>query len=97
MFQNTIIEIIKRIENLTQNKRSIIELDIKDIKEKIQETLFNIDFTVDTIEEQNIEDIKKLNVTAKEAFGLFFLAYVTTLRNELSYNSLWVGIEDALL
>lgn len=100
MFQNTIIEIIKRVENLTQNKRSIIELDISDIKEKIQETLFNIDFTQDTIEDEdiiNVENIKKLNVTVKEAFGLFFLAYVTTLREELSYNSLWVGIEDALL
>ena len=96
MFQNTIIEIIKRIENLTQNKRSIIELDIKDIKEKIQETLFQIDFTEDTIEEK-LENIKELDVTAKEAFGLFFLTFVTTLRRELSYNSFWVGIEDGLL
>ena len=66
MFQNTIIEIIKRVENLTQNKRSIIELDIKDIKEKIQETLFNIDFTVDTIEDEdlvNIDELKCLDVS----------------------------------
>jgi len=100
MFQNTIIEIIKRVENLTQNKRSIIELDIKDIKEKIQETLFNINFTVDTIEDEdivNIDGLKDLDVSVKEAFGLFFLTYVATLRDELSYNSLWVGIEDALL
>ena len=97
MFQNTIIEIIKRVEKLKQEKISIIELDIQDIKEKIQETLFNINFTEDTIEEKNFDDIKSLNVTNKEAFGLFFLTFVTTLRDELSYNSLWVGIEDGLL
>ena len=97
MFQNTIIEIIKRVENLTQKKRSIVELDIVDIKEKIQETLFKIDFTQDTIEDINLEDIKKLGVTSKEALGLFFLTFTTTLRYQLSYNSLWVGIVDALM
>lgn len=100
MFHETIIEIIKRIENLTQEKKSIIELDIKDIKEEIQETLFNIDFTDDAIKKEeieNIEEIKSLGVTAKEAFGLFFLTFLNTLRGELSYNSFWVGIEDALL
>ena len=100
MFHEAIIEIIKRVESLTQDKKSIIELDIRDIKEEIQETLFNIDFNEDAIENEeieNIEDITKLGVTAKEAFGLFFLTFVNTLRDELSYNSFWVGIEDALL
>ena len=84
MFQNTIIEIIKRVENLTQNKRSIIELDIKDIKEKIQETLFNINFTEDEIEEQdtvNTDALNEFNITAKEAFGLFFLTFVGEVKN----------------
>jgi len=100
MFQNTIIEIIKRIEKLTQNKKSIIELDIEDIKEEIHETLFQIDFTEDELkndEIKNIEEIKKLGVTTKEAFGVLFLTFVATLRNELSYNTLWEGIQDALL
>jgi len=100
MFREAIIEIIKRVENLTQEKRSIIELDLRDIKEEIQETLFNIDFTQDEIENEeitNIEEIKKLEITPKEALGLFFLCFINTLRDELSYNSFWVGIEDALL
>jgi len=97
MFQKTIIEIIKRVENLTQKKRSIVELDIVDIKDKIQETLYKIDFTQDTIKDINLEEIEKLNVTAKEALGLFFLTFTTTLRYELSYNSLWIGIVDALM
>ena len=97
MFQKTIIEIIKRAENLTQKNRSIVELDIVDIKDKIQETLFKIDFTQHSIDDINLEDIKKLGVTAKEALGLFFLTFVTTLRYELSYNSLWVGIVDGLM
>jgi len=97
MFQETIVEIIERIESLTQKKRSIIELDIVNIKEEIQETLFNIDFTEDTIDDLDLEEIKKLNVTPKEALGVFFLTFVSTLRYELSYNSFWVGIADALL
>jgi hypothetical protein len=100
MFHEAIIEIIKRVENLTQNKRSIIELDIRDIKVEIQETLFNIDFTQEALENneiKNIEEITKLGVSSKEAFGLFFLTFLNTLRSELSYNSFWVGIEDALL
>ena len=100
MFQEAIIEIIRRVEKLTQKKRSIIELDIQDIQEKIHETLFTIDFTEENINDTeviNLDDLKELKVTPKEAFGLFFLAFVTTLRSELSYNSLWVGIEDALL
>lgn len=97
MFQKTIVEIIQRVENLTQKKRSIIELDITDIKEEIQETLYNIDFTQDTIEDVDLEEVTSLGITAKEALGLFFLTFVTTLQNELSYNSFWVGIADALL
>jgi len=97
MFQETIVEIIQRVNRLEHNKKSITELDIQDIKEEIQETLFSINFTPQTIEEQEFNTIQKLNVSNKEALGLFFLTFVTTLKNELSYNSLWVGIIDALL
>lgn len=100
MFQETIVEIIQRVEKLIQKKRSIVELDIHDIKEEIQEALFSIRFTLENINDKdtlNLEALEDLNVTAKEALGLFFLTFVTTLRSELSYNSLWVGIEDALL
>ncbi|MGB5868136.1 MAG: hypothetical protein WBG69_09730, partial [Arcobacteraceae bacterium] len=97
MFQNTLVEIINRVENLAQNKRSIIEIDITDIKEQIQETLFHIDFTEETIQNQDLEELVNLNVTPKEALGLCFLSFVTTLRGELSYNSLWVRIADALM
>ncbi|MEA3554023.1 MAG: hypothetical protein U9R39_06460 [Campylobacterota bacterium] len=97
MFQNIIVEIIKRVESLGQKKSSIIELDIKDIKDKIEETLFKIDFTQNTIEDIDLEEINSLGVTAKQAFGLFFLSFITTLRYELSYNSLWIGIVDALM
>lgn len=97
MFQNTIIEIIKRVESLSQEKKSIIELDISDIKEKIEETLFNIDFTQNEIQNINLDEIKKLQVNEKEALGLFFLTFVTTLRYQLSYNSFWEGIVDALM
>ncbi|MEA3352448.1 MAG: hypothetical protein U9Q33_01335 [Campylobacterota bacterium] len=96
MFQKIIIEIIKRVENLTEEKRSIVELDIVDIKDKIQETLFKIDFTQDSIDDIDLEDIKSLSVTPKEALGLFFLSFVTTLRSELSYNSIWLDIVDIL-
>jgi len=100
MFQETIVEIIQRVEKLIQKKRSIIEFDIYDIKEEIQTTLFSINFTQANINDKdtlNLEALKSLNVTPKEALGLFFLTFITTLRSELSYNSLWVGIEDALL
>ena len=97
MFQETIIEIIERVESLTQKKRSIVELDIENIKEEIQETLFNINFTPDTINDINLDGLEKFSVLPQEALGLFFLTFVTTLRHELSYNSFWVGIEDALL
>ncbi|MGB3750535.1 MAG: hypothetical protein WA945_03130, partial [Arcobacteraceae bacterium] len=97
---DTIVEIIQRVEKLTQKKKSVVELDIQDIKEEIQETLFSIHFTPENICDQdtlNLEVLQNLQVTPKEALGLFFLTFVTTLRSELSYNSLWVGIEDALL
>ncbi|BFU76820.1 hypothetical protein ALC152_00350 [Arcobacter sp. 15-2] len=97
MFQETIIEIIQRVESLKQKKRSIVELDIKEIQEEIQETLFTINFTPDTINDMDLEEVTKLNVSPKEALGLFFLTFVATLRYELSYNSFWVGIEDALM
>jgi len=89
MFQETIVEIIQRVESLTQKKRSIIELDIVDIKEEIQETLFNIDFTEETIDDLDLEEVQNLKVSPKEALGLFFLTFVSTLRYELSYNSFW--------
>ena len=97
MFQETIVEIIQRVNSLEHNKKSITELDIKDIKDEIQETLFAINFTPQNIEEQEFNTIQKLDVSNKEALGLLFLTFVTTLKNELSYNSLWVGIIDALL
>lgn len=96
MFQETIIEIIKRVENLKQEKKSIVELDIIDIQNTIQETLFKIDFTQDTIDDIDFKDIKSLNVTTKEAFGLFFLSFITTLRYELSYYGLWLNIANCL-
>ena len=97
MFQNTLVEIIKRVEKLTQNKKSIIEIDITDIKEEIHEALFHINFTEGTIENQNFEELESLKVTSKEALGLCFLSFVITIRRELSYNSLWVRIADALM
>jgi hypothetical protein len=97
MFQQTILELIKRVENLSQKNKSIIELDLTDIKEQIQETLFKIDFTPDTIENLDQEEIKEYNVNHKEALGLFFFAYISTLRFELSYKSLWIDIIDILL
>jgi len=97
MFQETIVEIIQRVNSLEQNKKSIAQLDIQDIKDEIQETLFAINFTPQNIEEQEFATLQKLEVTPTEALGLFFLTFVTTLKNELSYNSLWVGIIDALL
>ncbi|MEA3289205.1 MAG: hypothetical protein U9Q04_03390, partial [Campylobacterota bacterium] len=96
MFQEIIIEIIKRIENLTKEKRSIVELDIADIKNQIQELLFKIDFTPNTIEDIDFRKIKKLEVTPKEALGLLFLSFTTTLRSELSYGSLWLDIVEVL-
>ncbi|MEA3498730.1 MAG: hypothetical protein U9R16_06720 [Campylobacterota bacterium] len=97
MFQKTIVKIIKRLENLTQIKKSIIELDIDDIRDEIQETLYKIDFTQDTIEDSDINELKELNVTEKQALGLFFLTFATTLRDEISYSGLWNGIVDALM
>ncbi len=98
MFQTIVVNIAQRLDNLIQNKKSIIELDIEDIKEKIQETLFTIDFNQDTIDNKNFEELEELNITNKQALGLFFLTYTTTLREDLSYSYLWVsGIADELM
>lgn len=98
MFQKTTVKIIEKLNDLIQYKKSIIELDIEDLKEEIQETLFSIDFAQDTIDYQDFTELKELNVTNKEALGLFFLTYATTLREDLSYTSLWIGgIADALM
>jgi len=97
MFQKTIVEIIQRVENIDQPKRSIVELDITDIKDQIQDTLFQIGFTQDSIIDEGFEEIQSLDVTNKEALGLFFLSFIVTLKKELSYNSFWVSVADALL
>jgi hypothetical protein len=98
MFQETTVKIIEKLNTLTQYKKSIIELDITNLNEQIQEALFTINFTQDTIDFEDFTELKKLNVTNKEALGLFFLAYTTSLKEELSYTSLWIGgIADALM
>ena len=98
MFQKLVVNIVEKLDSLIENKKSIIELDIEDLKEKIQETLFTIDFDQDTINDKDFTQLEELNITNKQALGLFFLTYTTTLREELFYGCLWVsGIADALM
>jgi len=98
MFQKLVVNIVEKLDSLIENKKSIIELDIEALKEKIQETLFTIDFDQDTINDKDFTQLKELNITNKQALGLFFLTYTTTLREELLYGCLWVsGIADALM
>jgi len=98
MFQKLVVHIVEKLDTLTENKKSIIELDIEDLKEKIQETLFTIDFDKNTINDKVFTQLEELDITNKQALGLFFLTYTTTLREELFYGCLWVsGIADALM
>lgn len=97
MFQKVIVEIIQRVESLSQKKRSIIELDIINIKEEIQEAFFTINFSPDSFENNDFGYLEKYNTSPQAALGLFFLTFVTTLRQQLSYNSFWIGIVDAAL
>lgn len=98
MFQLLVVNIVEKLDSLKENKKSIIELDIEDLKEKIQEILFTINFNEDTINDKKFPQLEELNITNKQALGLFFLTYTTTLREELYYSCLWVsGIADALM
>ena len=64
MFQKLVVNIVEKLDSLIDNKKSIIELDIEDLKEKIQETLFTIDFDQDTINDKNFRQLEELNISS---------------------------------
>lgn len=86
MFYKTTKEIIDKLDNLNQEKKSIIELNLIEIKDNIQEAIFRFS------KKEN-----ELNEDEKVKLGLLFLSYIYTIKDDLSYNGLWLDIIDVLL
>ncbi|MEA3315743.1 MAG: hypothetical protein U9Q30_07815 [Campylobacterota bacterium] len=86
MFYKTTKEIIDKIDNLNQERKSIIELNLIEIKDNIQEAIFKL-----PKKENELDKNEKVNL------GLLFLSYIYTIKDELSYNGLWLDIIDVLL
>jgi len=86
MFYKTTEEIIDKIDNLNQERKSIIELDLIDIKDDIEKTIFTFSKKEDELDKDE-----------KVTLGLLFLSYISIIKDELSYNGLWLDIIDVLL
>ena len=96
-FDKLVLTIASKLDQVVENKKSILQADISYLKDHIEDEIFKLKMAEHNYLHQKFSMLAEKNVQPKEAIGLLFLSYLTcSLHNKLTYSSIWPVIIENL-
>lgn len=96
-FDKLILEIVSRLSDVPEYKKSIIQADLGDLREYIEEELFKLRIAEYNCTNDIYPELFNNKIEMREAIGLLFLSHLTyNLRHDLTYAAVWPVIVENL-
>lgn len=97
-FEELILAISSRLDDVSRYKKSIVEADLGSLSDDIEECIFKLRISENNYKKQKFHKLKDQNIQTSEAIGLLFLSYLTySLRTKFTYRTMWPIVSEDLM
>ena len=96
-FEELILAISSELDDVSGQKKSIVEADLGNLEDDIEEGVFKLRISENNYQRQEYPGLNKQKIQTTEAIGLLFLSYLTcTLRTKFTYGAMWPVVSEDL-